>query len=169
METRRHGESHRGTVSLCHRVRFFSGKSQLPPVVTQKRNDRGQEDHHDNVNGMGNFHLRNSPDDENRFENEEKDRKLDLSFHKVIELGSVIDPPGEDSGNHRKRGRDGSQNEKIETGDLERPFLKQESQKAEKRGRHEESDRKMDDHRMGVAPRHWKSLKKILEKERKVF
>jgi len=82
---------------------LFDGKSQLPPVVTQKGNDRGEENHHDNVEGMGDFHLRNSPDDENRFKDEEKDRKLNLSFHKVIELESVIDPPGEESGRHRKR------------------------------------------------------------------
>jgi hypothetical protein len=65
---------------------FFGRESQLPSVVTQKGNDGGEEDHHDNVEGMGRLGLRNSPEDENDFKDEEKDGKLDLSFHKIVEL-----------------------------------------------------------------------------------
>jgi hypothetical protein len=42
----------------------------------------------------------------------------------LSEFESIIDPPGEKTGGHCKGRRDGSQDEEVKTGDLERRGLK---------------------------------------------
>jgi hypothetical protein len=113
--------------------------------------------------------LKTTPEEKDDLENQEKDRKLDLSFYKIGELRSVIDPPCEEAGGHGKRRGDGSQNEKIEAGDLERRILKDEVENDQEGGGHQKSNRKMDDHGVRMASCHWKFLKEVLKRGRKVF
>jgi hypothetical protein len=113
--------------------------------------------------------LKTTPEEEDDLENEKKDRKLDLSFYQIGELRSVIDPPCQEAGGHGKGGGDGSQNEEVKAGDLERGILKDEVEKGKEGRGHQKSNRKMDDHRVRMASCHWNLLEKVLKYRRKVF
>ena len=113
--------------------------------------------------------LKTTPEEEDDLENQKKDRKLDLSFYKIGELQSIIDPPCEEPGGHGKGGGDGSQNEEVEADDLERRIFKDEVEKGKQGGGHQKSNRKMDSHGVRMASCAWKRLKKVLKHGRKVF
>jgi hypothetical protein len=113
--------------------------------------------------------LITTPENENDLENKKEDRKLNLSLHKKSELRSIIDPPSEKPRAHGKGRGDRSQNEKVETGDLEGRIFKDKMEKDKEGGGHQKGNRKMDDHGMWMASCHWKLLEKILKYRRKVF
>jgi hypothetical protein len=95
---------------------LVSGKSHLTPIITQDRNDRGENDHQDEINRIGYLRCRTTPEDEDDFENKEEDRKLNFSLYKKSDLQSIIYPPGKKPCSHGKGRSDRSQNEKVETG-----------------------------------------------------
>ena len=108
--------------ALCPML--FRWENHLASVVTQENDDGCEEEHHDEINGIWNFWARTPPDDEDDLEDEEKDGELNLSPYELSEFESIIDPPGEKTGCHCKGRRDGSQDEEVKTGDLERKVLK---------------------------------------------
>ena len=55
---------------------FFNGKSHPTPIITQDRDDGREDNHHDEINGMGYLGLRTAPEDKDDLENKEDDRKL---------------------------------------------------------------------------------------------
>jgi hypothetical protein len=113
--------------------------------------------------------LKTTPQEEDDLENQEKDRKLNLSSYKISELQSVIDPPGEEPSGHGKGRGDGSQNEKVETGDLKGRIFKDEVEKDKEGGGYQQCNGKMDDHGVRMASCHWEFLKEVLKHGRKVF
>jgi len=150
-------------------VLFFSGKGHLSSIVTQERNNGGEENDQYEIDWMRYLGLKTTPEEEDDLENQKKDRKLDLSFYKIGELQSIIDPPCEEPGGHGKGGGDGSQNEEVEAGDLERRIFKDEVEKGKEGGGHQKSNRKMDNHGVRMASCAWKGLKKVPKHGRKVF
>ena len=73
--------------------------------------------------------MKTTPEDEDDLENKKENRKLNLSLHKKGELQSIIHPPSEESRCHSKRRGDRSQNEEVETGDLEGRIFKDKIEK----------------------------------------
>jgi hypothetical protein len=141
----------------------------LTSIITQERNNGGEKQHHDKIDGTGYLGLWITPEDEYDFKNEKKDGKLNLFLHKEGELQSVIDPPGEKPcGDGEGRGNR-SQNKEVDTGDLKGRIFEEEIKK-DKEGRgHQKGDGKMDDHGMGMASCHGEPLKKVLKRSGKVF
>jgi hypothetical protein len=113
---------------------FLDGKGHLTSIVTQEGNDGGEDDYHNEIEGIGYLGLRTTPEDEDDLENKKEDRKLNLSLHKKSELQSIIDPPGKEPCGHGKKRGDGSQDEEVETGDLEGRIFKDKIEK-DKEGR----------------------------------
>jgi hypothetical protein len=145
------------------------GKGHLPSIVTQERNDGGEENDEDEIDGMRYLGLHTTPQEKDDFENEKKDRKLNLSFYKIGELRSVINPPCEEPGGHGKGRGDGAQNEEVEAGGLERRILEDGGEKDKKGGDHQKGNRKVDDHGVWMASCHWELLKEGLKHGGKMF
>ena len=102
--------------------------------------------------------VRTPPDDEDDLKDEKKNGELNLSFDEMSEFQSVIDPPSKKTSSHCKGRGDRSQDKKIETRDLEERVLKEEMENNEEGGSHQKGNGKVDNHWVGMAPRHGKSL-----------
>jgi len=114
--------------ALCATL-FFNGKGHLASIITQNGNNGSEHDDHDEIDRIGYLGLRTTPEDEDDLENKKKDGKLNLSLHKKSELQSIIDPPSKKPRGHGKGRGDCSQNEKVETGDLEERIFKDKMEK----------------------------------------
>jgi hypothetical protein len=99
---------------------FLRWESHLASVVTQENDNGCEEEHQDKIDWIRNFLIRASPDDKDDLKDKEKDGELNFSPHELSEFESIIDPPCEKAGSHCKGRRDGSQDEEVKTGDLER-------------------------------------------------
>jgi hypothetical protein len=108
---------------------FFGGKGHLTSIVAQERNDGGEKDNQNEIDGVKYLGWRMTPEDEDDLQNKKKDRKLNLSLHKEGELQSVIDPPGKKPRGHGKRRGNRSQDEEIETGDLKGKIFEEDMEK----------------------------------------
>jgi len=108
---------------------LFGGKGHLASIITQNGNNRSEDDHHDEIDRIGYLGLKTTPEDEDDRENEQENRKLNLSLHEKSELHSIIDPPSKKPRGHGKGRGDRSQNEKVETGDLEGSIFKDKIEK----------------------------------------
>jgi hypothetical protein len=111
-------------------------EGHLPAVITQNSNNGCEKDHHNKVNRVRDFSTGSPPEDQDDFEDEKENGKLDLSFHEMGEFQPVIDPPSEKTGGHGKRRGDGSQDEKVEARDLEGGILEEEVEKNKEGGGH---------------------------------
>jgi len=152
---------------------FLRGKCHLASVISQKTNDGSEDERQDKIDEMDpveeNAWVQTTPEEENDLKDEQKNRKLNLSFDIIGEFQSIIDPPGEEARGHCKGRTDRPQDKKVKTHGLVSGVFKKEIEQHKERRAHQEGDRKMDDHGVGMAPHHRKLLQERLKHGREVL
>ena len=71
--------------ALCPML-FFSRERHLASVIAEQTDDWSEKDHENKIEGVRHGRVRPSPEDQDNFKNEKKDRELNLSLHKKSEF-----------------------------------------------------------------------------------
>jgi hypothetical protein len=114
---------------------FLYRESHLPSIIPQQEDHRRKNHHQDEVKHRHrlrkSFWTPTAPNDEDNLQEEKKNGELNFPSDEMAQFQSVIDPPGEESGDNRKRRSDRTKKEQIETGGLKSGFFEKKMEDSE--------------------------------------